>query len=162
MPLHSGSAPFVIECKFTEVGGGSPNSKRGLIDKVGEEPATPLPCHIPSTRNNGAGRGAVASDPLREGAREMADNPIILLHPVREPLDQTAVGALELLARMMLPMDTAERTLFWEGIVADIVSKGLLRGLSPQRAREGVDDWAQLVAKRLIELEAAIPTAGSA
>jgi hypothetical protein len=37
------------------------------------------------------------------------------LHPVREPLDQTAVGALELLARMMLPMDTAERTLFWEG-----------------------------------------------
>jgi hypothetical protein len=34
----------------------------------------------------------------------MADNPIILLHPVREPLDQTAVGALELLARMMLPM----------------------------------------------------------
>src|SRR5580692_2770088 len=64
----------------------------------------------------------------------MADNPIILLHPVREPLDQTAVGALELLARMMLPMDTAERTLFWEGIVADIVSKGLLRGLSPQRA----------------------------
>ena len=73
----------------------------------------------------------------------MADNPIILLHPVREPLDQTAVGALELLARMMLPMDTAERTLFWEGIVADIVSKGLLRGLSPQRAREGVDDWAE-------------------
>ena len=55
----------------------------------------------------------------------MADNPIILLHPVREPLDHTAVGALELLARMMLPMDTAERTLFWEGIVADIVSKGL-------------------------------------
>ena len=45
----------------------------------------------------------------------MADNPIILLHPVREPLDQTAVGALELLARMMLPMDTAERTLFWGG-----------------------------------------------
>jgi len=70
----------------------------------------------------------------------MADNPIILLHPVREPLDQTAVGALELLARMMLPMDTAERTLFWEGIVADIVSKGLLRGLSPQRAQEGADD----------------------
>ena len=29
----------------------------------------------------------------------MADNPIILLHPVREPLDQTVVGALELLAR---------------------------------------------------------------
>ena len=28
----------------------------------------------------------------------MADNLIILLHPVREPLDQTAVGALELLA----------------------------------------------------------------
>jgi hypothetical protein len=92
----------------------------------------------------------------------MADNPIILLHPVREPLDQTAVGALELLARMMLPMDTAERTLFWEGIVADIVRKGLLRGLSPQRAQEGADDWAQLVAKRLIELEAAVPVAGSA
>ena len=54
----------------------------------------------------------------------MADSPIILLHPVREPLDQTAVGALELLARMMLPMDTAERTLFWEGIVADIVQQG--------------------------------------
>ena len=33
----------------------------------------------------------------------MADHLIILLHPVREPLDQTAVGALELLARMMLP-----------------------------------------------------------
>ena len=92
----------------------------------------------------------------------MADNPIILLHPVREPLDQTAVGALERLARMMLPMDTAERTLFWEGIVADIVSKGLLRGLSPQRAQEGADDWAQLVAKRLIELKAAVPVAGSA
>ena len=92
----------------------------------------------------------------------MADNPIILLHPVREPLDQTAVGALELLARMMLPMDTAERTLFWEGIVGDIVSKGLLRGLSPQRAQEGADDWAQLVAKRLIELKAAVPVAGSA
>ena len=91
----------------------------------------------------------------------MADNPIILLHPVREPLDQTAVGALELLARMMLPMDTAERTLFWEGIVADIVSKGLLRGC-PQRAQEGADDWAQLVSKRLIELEAAVPVAGSA
>jgi hypothetical protein len=68
----------------------------------------------------------------------------------------------DLLARMMLPMDTAERTLFWEGIVADIVSKGLLRGLSPQRAQEGADDWAQLVAKRLIELEAAVPVAGSA
>jgi hypothetical protein len=102
----------MIEYKFTEIGGGFPNSKRGLSNKVGEEPATPFPCHIPSTRNNGAGRGAVASDPLREGAREMADNPIILLHPVRERLDQTAVGALELLARMMLPMDTAERTLF--------------------------------------------------
>jgi hypothetical protein len=38
----------------------------------------------------------------------MADNPIILLHPLREPLDQTVVGALELLARMILPMDTAE------------------------------------------------------
>jgi hypothetical protein len=57
----------------------------------------------------------------------VADNPIILLHPVREPLDQMGVGALELLARMMLPMDIAERTLFWEGIAADIVSKGLLR-----------------------------------
>jgi hypothetical protein len=45
----------------------------------------------------------------------MADHPQILLHPVREPLDRTAVGALELLARMMLPMDIAERTLFWEG-----------------------------------------------
>jgi hypothetical protein len=41
----------------------------------------------------------------------MADNPVILLHPVREPLDQPAVGALELLARMMLPIDTAERAL---------------------------------------------------
>ena len=59
----------------------------------------------------------------------MADNPIILLPLVREPLDQAAVGALELLARIMLPMDTAERTLFWEGIAADIVSKGLQRGL---------------------------------
>ena len=92
----------------------------------------------------------------------MADKPIIMLYPVREPLDQTAVGALELLARMMLPMDTAERTLFWEGIAADIVSKGLRRGLSPRRAQEGADDWAQLVAKRLIELEAAVPVAGSA
>jgi hypothetical protein len=92
----------------------------------------------------------------------MADNFIILLHPVREPLDQTVVGALELLARMLLPMDTAERTLFWEGIVADIGSKALLRGLGPQRAQEGADDWAQLVAKRLIELEAAVPVAGSA
>jgi len=53
---------------------------------------------LPSNQNNGARRGAVASDPLREGAREMADNPIILLPPVREPLDQTAVGALELLS----------------------------------------------------------------
>ena len=53
----------------------------------------------------------------------MADNPIILLHPVREPLDQTAVGALELLARMMLPMDTAERTLFWEGIVPTLSAR---------------------------------------
>ena len=92
----------------------------------------------------------------------MADNPIILLHPVREPLDQTAVGALELLARIMLPMDTAVRTLFWEGIVADIVGKGLLRGLIPQRAQEGADDWAPLVAKGLIELKAAVPVAGSA
>jgi hypothetical protein len=92
----------------------------------------------------------------------MADNSIILLHPVRQPLDQTAVAALELLARMMLPMDTAERALFWEGIAADIVSKGLLRGLSPQRAHEGADDWAQLAAKRLIELEVAIPVEGNA
>jgi hypothetical protein len=66
------------------------------------------------------------------------------------------------MSRMMLPMDTAERTLFWEGTVADIVSKGLLRGLSPQRAQEGADDWAQLVAKRLIEVKAAVPVAGSA
>jgi hypothetical protein len=29
----------------------------------------------------------------------MADSPIILLHPVREPLDQTAVGALELVRK---------------------------------------------------------------
>jgi hypothetical protein len=92
----------------------------------------------------------------------MADNPMILLHPVREPLDQTAIGALELLARIMLPMDTAERTLFCEGIVADIVSKGLLRGLSLQRAQQGADDWAQLVAQRLIELKADVPVAGSA
>jgi hypothetical protein len=40
--------------------------------------------------------------------------------------------------------------------------KRLLRGLSPQRAQEGADDWAQLVAKRLIELKAAVPVAGSA
>ena len=92
----------------------------------------------------------------------MADNSIIPLHPVSEPLDQTAVAALEVLARMMLSMDTAERTLFWKGIAADIVSKGLLRGLSPQTAHEGADDWAQLVAKRLIELEAAIPVEGNA
>jgi len=55
----------------------------------------------------------------------MADKLIILLHPVREPLDQTAVGALELLARMMLPMDTAERTLFWEGIAASAAAQHL-------------------------------------
>ena len=31
----------------------------------------------------------------------MDNNPIILLHPVRKPLDQTALGALELLARIV-------------------------------------------------------------
>ena len=39
----------------------------------------------------------------------MADNLIILLHPVREPLDQTAVGALELLARMRLPIRLSDQ-----------------------------------------------------
>ena len=89
----------------------------------------------------------------------MENNPIILLHPVREPLDQTARGALELLARIMLPM---ERRQFWEGIAADIVAKGVQRGLSPRKAREGADDWAEFVAERLVELEAATPVAGRA
>ena len=84
-----------------------------LATVTGERPKDLIRAEIAKT--TAPARGAVASDPLREGAREMADNPIILLHPVREPLDQTAVGALELLARMMLPMDTAERTLFWKG-----------------------------------------------
>jgi hypothetical protein len=92
----------------------------------------------------------------------MENNPIILLHPVRKPLDQTALGALELLARIMLPMDTAERSRFWEGIAADIIAKGLQRGLGPQKAREGADDWAEFVAERLVELEIAAPVAGSA
>jgi hypothetical protein len=92
----------------------------------------------------------------------MKNTPIILLHPVRKPLDQTARGALELLARIMLPMDTAERSQFWEGIAADIVAKGVQRGLSPQKAREGADDWAEFVAERLVELEIATPVAGSA
>ena len=92
----------------------------------------------------------------------MENNPIILLHPVRKPLDQTARGALELLARIMLPMDTAERSQFWERIAADIVAKGVQRGLGPQEAREGADDWAEFVAERLVELEIATPVAGSA
>jgi hypothetical protein len=50
----------------------------------------------------------------------LENNPIILLHPVRKPLDQTARGASELLARIMLTMDTRERSRFWEGIAADI------------------------------------------
>jgi hypothetical protein len=62
----------------------------------------------------------------------------------------------------MLPMDTAERSRFWEGIAAEIIAKGLQRGLGPQKAREGADDWAEFVAERLVELEIAAPVGGSA
>src|SRR5215469_15066152 len=77
----------------------------------------------------------------------MKNNPIMLLHPVRKPLDQTARGALELLARIMLPMDTAERSQFWEGIAADIVAKGVQRGLSETVTSELVSEfWNSLLA----------------
>ena len=92
----------------------------------------------------------------------MADNPIILLHPLRGAArsdGRRRPGAAR-------PHDAADGHRGTHPILgrdlADIVSKGLLRGLSPQRAQEGADDWAQLVAKRLIELKAAVPVAGSA
>ena len=54
------------------------------------------------------------------------------------------------------------RSQFWERIAAGVVAKGVQRGLSPQKAREGADDWAEFVAERLVELEIAAPVAGSA
>ena len=67
----------------------------------------------------------------------MADNPIILLHPVCEPLDRTVVGALELLARMMLPMDTAGTHLCGKGSSPTLSTRVYYADQSPQRAQEG-------------------------
>jgi hypothetical protein len=90
----------------------------------------------------------------------MATKPIIL-QSIRK-LDQAARAALELLTCIMLPMDTAERSRFWEGISADIVAKGLQRGLSMQEAQEGAEDWARFVIPQVVELEIAARVAGSA
>jgi hypothetical protein len=40
---------------------------------------------------------------VEKGARYLENNPIILLHPVRKPIDQTARGALFMCWRSAVP-----------------------------------------------------------